>query len=104
MRRLKRNDVVKVVAGDDAGKTGKVLRIDEDKNRITVEGVNLIFKHVRRSQQNPQGGRIQREAPINLSNVQPYCEKCDKGVRVRVENKDGNKQRVCCACSTPLPV
>jgi len=102
MKRLKRNDIAFVIAGDDAGKTGKVLSINETRNRITIEGVNLVFKHVRRSQQNPQGGRIQREASFDMSNVLPYCEKCGKGVRIRVEVSDGTKQRVCKSCSTPL--
>jgi large subunit ribosomal protein L24 len=91
-----------VITGDDAGKTGKVLRVNAKKNRIVVEGINLVYKHVRRSQQNPEGGRIQKEAPVNLSNVMPYCEKCEKGVKVKIEIKDGRKRRLCKVCSSPM--
>jgi len=101
MNRLKKNETAIVIAGEDAGKTGKVLRLTDD-SRVVVEGVNMIYKHVRRSQQNPQGGRIQKEAPIHVSNVMPYCEKCEKGVRVKFEIQDGKKRRLCRSCSSPL--
>jgi len=103
MRRIKKNDLVIVKAGVDSGKTGKVLRVIDDKNRVVVEGVSLVYKHVRRSQQNPQGGRIKRENAIDLSNVMPFCEKCQKGVRVRFAVKDDVKQRVCSVCSETFP-
>ncbi|MBU0756305.1 MAG: 50S ribosomal protein L24 [Planctomycetes bacterium] len=102
MNRIKKNDIAMIMAGDDAGKTGKVLRLVTKKNQIVIEGANLIYKHVRRSQQNPQGGRIQKEAPINLSNVLPYCQKCDRGVKVKMDVNEGRKQRVCRICSTPF--
>ena len=68
-RRVLRDDMVMVIAGDDKGKTGRVLRVIPEKSRIVVEGVNLVHRHIRRSQQNPQGGRVKREAPIHISNV-----------------------------------
>lgn len=104
MRRIKRNDQVIVVAGVDKGKTGKVLRVDDERDRIVVEGVNMVFKHVRRSQQNPQGGRIRRENSLAISNVMPFCEKCQKGVRVKIEKQDGLKKRVCAFCNETFPV
>ena len=67
--RVLRDDMVMVIAGDDKGKTGRVLRVSPEKSRIVVEGVNLVHRHIRRSQQNPQGGRVKREAPIHISNV-----------------------------------
>ena len=103
MKRIKRTDVAMVIAGDDAGKTGKVLRVIPDANKIVIEGVNLVYKHVRRSQQNPQGGRIQKEAPLQISNVLPYCEKCEKGVKVKFETIKAKKTRVCKVCSSPFP-
>ena len=103
MNRLKKNDVAMVIAGVDAGKTGKVLKVHSGKDKITVEGVNMIYKHVRRSQQNPQGGRVQRESPIHASKVMPYCEKCSTGVRVRFQMVDGKKRRVCAKCGSTLP-
>jgi ribosomal protein L24 len=67
--RIRCGDVVVVIAGADKGKVGKVLRVFTDKERVVVEGVNRVWKHVRPSQQNPQGGRVQRDAPIRLRDV-----------------------------------
>jgi large subunit ribosomal protein L24 len=102
MKRIQKNDMAVVIAGNDAGKTGKVLRLIPKDKKIVVEGINLVYKHVRRSQQNPQGGRIQKEAPISASNVMPFCEKCDKGVKVRYEVEKDEKRRVCRTCGSPL--
>ncbi len=105
MNRIKVNDTAMVIAGNDAGRTGKVLRILPDKNKIVLEGIKLGYKHVRKSQQNPQGGRIEKEAPVALSNVLPYCEKCEKGIKVKiVVTKNGAKRRACKACDTLLPL
>ncbi|MCK4341586.1 MAG: 50S ribosomal protein L24 [Phycisphaerae bacterium] len=97
--RIKKDDRIIVVSGDHKGATGKVLRVMHDKQRVLVEGVNMVYRHVRRSQQNPQGGRIQKEAPLHISNVMPLDTKSERGVRVRFEvqrDADGNllKQRV----------
>lgn len=67
--RIRRGDLVMVVAGADKGVQGRVLRLLLDEDKIVVEGVNLVYRHVRRSQQNPQGGRVRREAPVHVSNV-----------------------------------
>jgi large subunit ribosomal protein L24 len=67
--RIRRGDMVRVIAGDDRGRDGRVLRILEDERKVVVEGVNLVHRHVRRSQKNPRGGRIRREAAIHISNV-----------------------------------
>lgn len=66
---VKKGDTVVVLAGDDRGKTGRVLKLMPDKNRVIVEGVNFIVRHTRPSQTNPQGGRVEKEAPIHASNV-----------------------------------
>ncbi len=66
---VKKNDEVTVICGNDRGKTGKVLAVICKKDQIVVEGVNMRFRHVKRSQQNPQGGRLERESPIHVSNV-----------------------------------
>ena len=66
---VKKGDQVMVIAGDDRGKTGRVLKIISKENRVIVEGVNFIIRHMRPSQTNPQGGRIEKEAPIHASNV-----------------------------------
>jgi large subunit ribosomal protein L24 len=67
--RIRRGDEVLIVTGASRGRRGRVLRVDAEKSEVIVEGVNLVFRHIRRSEQHPQGGRLRREAPIHLSNV-----------------------------------
>jgi len=80
---IRKNDTVEVVAGDHRGARGKVLRVDVRHDRVIVEGVNMVFRHVRPTRRNPQGGRLQKEAPIHISNVLPYDSSAGKGSRVR---------------------
>lgn len=91
-----------VIAGTDKGKTGKVLRVITDKNRVVVEGVNRLWKHVRPSQRTPQGGRIQKDAPIHLSNVMPVDPSTGRGTRVKFETREGEKRRIAVASGTDL--
>jgi len=107
--RVIRDDIVEVLSGNQAAAArpekvrGKVLRVIPKENKVVVEGVNRRYRHVRPSRQYPQGGRIQREMPIDLSNVMPVCPKCDRGVRVSYKlEADGSKLRVCRACGTRL--
>ena len=100
---IKTNDTVVVIAGDDKDERGKVLAIDHDKGRLVVEGVNRVYKHVRRSQKNPQGGRLSKEMPVQISNVLLLCTRCGKGVRTGARlAKDGSKERFCKKCGTGL--
>lgn len=100
---IKTNDTVEVIAGDDKGMRRKVLLIDHTAGRIVVEGVNLVYKHVRRSQKNPQGGRLSKEMPVQISNVLLVCNRCNKGVRTGSRQvKDGSKERFCKKCGTSL--
>ena len=92
--RIKTGDTVIVITGADKGKTGKVLRILGDKNRLVVEGINRVWKHVRPSQRHPQGGRIQKDATIHISNVQPVDPSSGKGTRIKFEDRDGVKHRI----------
>ena len=69
--KIKRGDTVTIIAGDDKGKSGKVLMINNEQGRILVEGINFVKKHMQKSEDNPQGGVVEREAPIALSNVKP---------------------------------
>jgi large subunit ribosomal protein L24 len=101
-RHIKRGDTVIVIAGSDKGRTGKVLRVLLDKDRVVVEGVNRVWKHVRPSQRTPQGGRIQKDAPIHISNVQPVDPATGKGTRVKFEERNGEKHRVAKAGGTDL--
>ena len=99
---IKSGDIVEVIAGDDKEVKGKVLHIDRAKGKLTVEGVNKVYKHVKRSQRNPQGGRLSKEMPIQISNVLLMCPKCNKGVRTGVKDDNGVKQRVCKKCNASL--
>ena len=93
------NDTVEVIRGDDKGTRGKVLRVDREAGRIVVEGVNRVFKHVRRSQKNPQGGRLSKEAAIALSNVLVVCPACNRATRTGARHlDDGSKERFCKKC------
>ena len=99
MPRLVKGDMALVVTGNDAGKTGKVLKVFPDKDRVVIEGVNFIKRHTRESQKNPQGGIQESEAAIHVSNAMLYCTKCGRGTRVRhTELSDGTKVRVCGHC------
>jgi large subunit ribosomal protein L24 len=102
--RIVRNDVVEVISGDDVGKKERVLQVMADANRIVVEHVNFVTKHMRKTRQNPYGARLQKEAPIAISNVMLVCPGCEKGVRVRIERaEDGTKKRVCTKCGREIP-
>ena len=92
---VKKGDHVMVIAGDDKGVTGEVLKVDAEKGKVLVQNVNVVYKHLRPSRQNPQGGRIQKEMPIDISNVLPVDPKTSKPTRVgfRTES-DGSKVRV----------
>lgn len=80
--KIRKNDMVMVIAGNARGKTGKVLKVYPEKDRVIVEGVNIIKRHTRPSQRNPQGGIIQKEAPIHISNVMLLDPKTNKPTRV----------------------
>ncbi len=103
-RHIKTGDTVMVTTGADKGKTGRVLRVITDKDRVVVEGINRVWKHVRPSQRNPQGGRIQKDAAIHLSNVMPLDPTTGKGARVKFEERDGQKHRVAVGSGTDLGV
>jgi large subunit ribosomal protein L24 len=92
---VKKGDMVQIIAGDHKGSTGRVLRVDPDKQKVIVQGQNIAKKHVRPSRRNPQGGRIGVEQPIHISNVLPVNPKTAKGSRVRYRvDADGSKKRV----------
>ncbi len=80
-----KNDIVEVITGDHRGARGKILRVDPKRGQVVVEGVNLVFRHLRPTRRNPQGGRIQKEAPIHISNVLPYDAGSGKSQRIHFE-------------------
>ncbi len=97
-----RNDTVKVIAGREKGKTGKVLEVLLSRRRVRVEKLMIVKRHLKkgRSQSQPQGGIIEKEGTIELSNVMVVCPKCDKPTRVRhvVREQDGRRVRACKKC------
>ncbi len=92
MNKIKKDDLVKVIAGKDNGKQGKVLHVDTKKNKVTVEGCNMVTKHTKPSAGNPNGGIVNKEAPIDISNVMLAVD--GKATRVGFAVKDGKKVRV----------
>ena len=97
--KIRKNDWVVVIAGEDKGKSGKVLSVDPKRQRVIVEGVNFIHRHTRPRSQGDKGGIIEKEAPVDVSNVMLVCTKCDRGVRVRTKIlADKSKTRVCTQC------
>jgi large subunit ribosomal protein L24 len=96
---IKKNDKVKVIAGKDSGKIGRVLSVDRKKNRLMVEHVNIVKRHTRPSAKNKQGGIVEGEAPIHCSNAQLMCNKCMAPTRIKMRHlEDGKKVRVCRKC------
>lgn len=91
---VRKNDMVEVISGDHRGARGKILRVDLATGRVLVEGVNMVYRHVRPTRRNPQGGRVQKEAPIHISNVLPYDSVAGKGRRVRFEVKRDDSGKV----------
>ncbi len=100
-----KNDTVVVISGNALGKQGKVLKVFPERDRVIIENVNIVKRHTRRSQKNPQGGIVQKEAPIHTSNVMVICPKCGKPTRLghgRVTDPTSGKgktMRVCKQCS-----
>lgn len=92
--RIRVNDMVLVIAGDDEGVRGRVLSIDKRADRVVVEGVNRVYKHMRRSQRNPQGGRLSKEMPVPASNLMVICPQTNRPTRVGIRYlADGAKER-----------
>jgi large subunit ribosomal protein L24 len=100
MRKIVKNDMVKVIAGNHRGKVGRVLKVFPKANRVIVEKVNLVKRHTRPRSARDQGGILEKEAPIHISNVMLICPKCSKPSRTGVAIlADGKKVRVCKSCN-----
>ena len=99
-QRIKKGDTVVIISGAEKGKTGQVKQILAD--RIIIDGLNRVWKHVKPSQKFPQGGRIQKEAAVHISNVQPVDPSTGKGTKVKFEVRDGKKTRVASKSGTLL--
>jgi large subunit ribosomal protein L24 len=102
LARVRKDDTVMIIAGRERGKTGKVLRLLPKTERVVVERINLVKRHTK-PRGTQQGGIIEKEAPLHISNVQPVCGRCDKPTRIgtrRLENGDG--VRVCRRCGEQM--
>ncbi|MEM8883677.1 MAG: 50S ribosomal protein L24 [Planctomycetota bacterium] len=91
---MRKDDLVEVIAGNDRGKRGRVLKVIPKKERVLIQGVNLRWKHMRKSQQSPQGGRVRKEIPVHVSNVMLVDESIDARTRVSAGVIDGKKVRI----------
>ena len=99
MRRIKRDDLVLVIAGKGRGKQGQVRQVLPEKNRVVVQGMNMIKRHMRQRAMGTQAGIVEKEAPLHISNVMLICKSCNHPVRVGFRVRpDGAKVRVCRAC------
>lgn len=97
---VKKDDMVKIIAGKEKGKTGKVLRVFPAKGRVVVESLNVVKRHTRPTQLNPEGGIVEKEAPMSVSNVMLVCSSCNEAARTGVRVlEDGSKARYCKKCN-----
>ena len=98
--RIKKDDKVKVLTGKDKGKIGKVLKVVKKTNRIVVENINMVKVHQRPTQENPQGGIVEKAMPMDVSNLMLMCNSCVKPTRIGIKQlEDGNRVRVCKKCN-----
>jgi large subunit ribosomal protein L24 len=99
MQKIRRDDMIEVISGDHTGERGKVLRVMPKEKRVVVQGVNMVKKHQRRTRQN-EGGIIEREAPLHISNVALVCPRCDGPRRIGIMmREDGTRSRYCKRCN-----
>ncbi|MFH2059037.1 MAG: 50S ribosomal protein L24 [Pseudomonadota bacterium] len=101
--RLKKDDKVKVLTGKDTGKIGKVLKVNKKTNRVIVENINVVKVHQRPSKANPQGGIVEKNMPIHISNLMIMCNSCIKPTRIGMKQlEDGKRVRICKKCSQQI--
>jgi large subunit ribosomal protein L24 len=102
---IRKDDTVVILAGDDKGKRGRVLRVLRADGKLVVEGINKVYKHLKPSRLNPQGGRLSKEMPIQISNVMLVCPSCGKASRTGARLRDdGVKERYCKKCGAGVGV
>ena len=99
---IKKDDTVVVISGNDKGKRGKVIATSPKEGKVIVEGVHVVSKHNKARKQGEVSSIVKTEGAIYASKVQLVCPKCDKGVRVKVVEKDGKKIRVCAKCGAEI--
>ena len=100
---IRKNDIVKVISGREKGKVGRVLKVDREKGRIFVEKLNMVKRHIKPGKAHPQGGIVEKEAPLAFSNVLVMCDKCNKPTRIAMAvDGAGKRSRVCKRCGDVL--
>lgn len=99
--KLRKEDLVQVMAGKDKGKQGKILKIDREKGRVIVSGLNMVKKAMKKKSQNDRGGIVEVEAPLHISNVMVVCKKCGP-VRIGYKIEGETRRRVCRKCGEAL--
>lgn len=102
MLKIKKGDTVKVLSGNDKGKTGEVLEVMPKTQKVVVKGINMKTKHVKPRRQGEEGGIITREFPIHICKLSVVCPKCGKAVRIGFEMDKDNKVRVCKSCGEKI--
>lgn len=101
---VRKDDQVQVISGKEKGKTGKVLNVNSKSGRVTIEKLNMVKRHVKPSNQNPQGGIIEKELPIHVSNVLVMCSKCGKGTRHGSKTVEGSSKKKGTAAAAPKKI
>lgn len=101
--KIRKGDIVRVLRGKDRGKQGKVLSAHPKEERVIVEGLNLVHKHVRARRMGEKGQRVEVPAPVRISNVQLVCPECKKGTRVAIRRQGNVRERVCKNCEAVIP-
>jgi len=99
---IRKNDIVKVITGREKGKVGRVLKVDREKGRLFVEKLNLVKRHIKPGKTHPQGGIVEKEAPLAFSNVLIMCDKCNKPTRIAMRQDGEKRSRVCKRCGDVL--
>ncbi len=96
---VRKNDTVLILSGENGGKQGKVLKVYPKQNRLIVEGINFVKRHTKPTQKNPKGGIVEKEGPVNASNVMVVCGKCGQPTRIGTKiMNDGERIRMCKKC------
>jgi large subunit ribosomal protein L24 len=96
---IRTGDTVEVIAGNGRGERSRVIKVNRDTGKAIVEGINRVYKHIRRSQKYPQGGRLSKEMPVQLSNLKYFCSSCGAASRLGARYlADGSKERYCKSC------
>lgn len=98
--KIKKGDKIKVMAGKDKGREGKIERVYKKQNKVLIEGINIYKKHVKKSEQSPKGGIVEIPRALDLSKVVLICPKCSKPTRIGIKREKGKKLRVCKKCKS----